>query len=253
MNRIGDFGFVLGIFGILALFGTTDFSFVEAARHGAVTGASPLTVYATCLLLFLGACGKSAQVPLYVWLPDAMAGPTPVSALIHAATMVTAGVYLVARTQHGLRPRPRRDDARRLGRRGDGDLRGLDRPRAERHQEGPRLLDRLAARLHVPRLRRRGVLGRGCSTSSPTPSSRPASSSAPGSVIVAMHHEQDMRKMGGLAGKLPETYRTMLVGDARHLRHRPVRGVLLEGHDPRLDARGRPSGPLARRRRHGRA
>ncbi|HRY46282.1 MAG TPA: NADH-quinone oxidoreductase subunit L, partial [Thermoanaerobaculia bacterium] len=96
-NRIGDFGMVLGIFGILALFGTADFSFVDMAKAGAVNGTASITVYAVCLLLFLGAVGKSAQVPLYVWLPDAMAGPTPVSALIHAATMVTAGVYLVAR------------------------------------------------------------------------------------------------------------------------------------------------------------
>jgi NADH-quinone oxidoreductase subunit L len=97
-NRIGDLGMVLGIFGVFALFGTTDFSFVEMARHHAIAGTAPVTLYATCLLLFLGACGKSAQLPLHVWLPDAMAGPTPVSALIHAATMVTAGVYLVCRT-----------------------------------------------------------------------------------------------------------------------------------------------------------
>jgi NADH-quinone oxidoreductase subunit L len=96
-NRIGDLGMVLGIFGVFALFGTTDFSFVDMARQHAMSGTANISLYATCLLLFLGACGKSAQLPLYVWLPDAMAGPTPVSALIHAATMVTAGVYLVCR------------------------------------------------------------------------------------------------------------------------------------------------------------
>jgi NADH-quinone oxidoreductase subunit L len=98
VNRIGDFGFVLGIFGCFALFGTADFGamFDAAAKTPALYGAGGLMT-AVCLCLFLGACGKSAQIPLYVWLPDAMAGPTPVSALIHAATMVTAGVYMVTR------------------------------------------------------------------------------------------------------------------------------------------------------------
>ncbi len=98
VNRIGDFGFVLGIFGCFALFGTTDFGamFSLAAGDPAKYAAGGLMT-AVCIALFIGACGKSAQIPLYVWLPDAMAGPTPVSALIHAATMVTAGVYMVAR------------------------------------------------------------------------------------------------------------------------------------------------------------
>jgi NADH-quinone oxidoreductase subunit L len=98
MNRIGDFGFVLGIFGCFALFGTADFGamFDAAAKDPGLYGAGGLMT-AVCLALFIGACGKSAQIPLYVWLPDAMAGPTPVSALIHAATMVTAGVYMVTR------------------------------------------------------------------------------------------------------------------------------------------------------------
>ena len=108
-NRIGDFGFLLGLFAIFSIFGTSDFGQLSAralslqpdwvltsgvfagwTMRGALTFAT--------LGLFVGAAGKSAQIPLYVWLPDAMAGPTPVSALIHAATMVTAGVYLVART-----------------------------------------------------------------------------------------------------------------------------------------------------------
>jgi NADH-quinone oxidoreductase subunit L len=97
-NRIGDFGFVLGIFLIFNTFGTADYEkiFALAATGGAATYGGVAT--AICLLLFVGAMGKSAQVPLYVWLPDAMAGPTPVSALIHAATMVTAGVYMVVRS-----------------------------------------------------------------------------------------------------------------------------------------------------------
>ena len=96
VNRIGDFGFLVAMFLMFANFGTMTFTGVEAAADGLVLGSIVAT--AICLFLFLGAAGKSAQVPLYVWLPDAMAGPTPVSALIHAATMVTAGVYLVART-----------------------------------------------------------------------------------------------------------------------------------------------------------
>jgi NADH-quinone oxidoreductase subunit L len=96
VNRIGDFGFTIGVFLIFVAFGTIQFSEVfSRAAQELVPGGAMVT--AITLLLFLGATGKSAQIPLHVWLPDAMEGPTPVSALIHAATMVTAGVYLVAR------------------------------------------------------------------------------------------------------------------------------------------------------------
>ena len=111
VNRVGDFGFLLGIFGLFVLFGSVEFSTIFAgaasylpAEHGdtvltflgyALDKHNALTV--VCLLLFMGAMGKSAQVPLHTWLPDAMEGPTPVSALIHAATMVTAGVFMLAR------------------------------------------------------------------------------------------------------------------------------------------------------------
>ena len=100
VNRIGDFGFLLGMFTLFAAFGTLDFASIfdaaEADNFQKIFGASTLVI--ATLLLFVGAIGKSAQIPLYVWLPDAMEGPTPVSALIHAATMVTAGVYMIARS-----------------------------------------------------------------------------------------------------------------------------------------------------------
>ncbi len=93
VNRIGDFGFLLGMLFLLGIFGTLSFSALESRAPG----VSQALLSVPALLLFLGACGKSAQIPLHVWLPDAMAGPTPVSALIHAATMVTAGVYMIGR------------------------------------------------------------------------------------------------------------------------------------------------------------
>src|SRR5581483_3481325 len=95
VNRIGDFGFSLGIFLVVITFKTLDFGKIAAAIANMPTEATAGALTAITLLLFVGATGKSAQLPLYVWLPDAMAGPTPVSALIHAATMVTAGVYMI--------------------------------------------------------------------------------------------------------------------------------------------------------------
>jgi NADH-quinone oxidoreductase subunit L len=102
VNRIGDFGFMLGMFLLFRTFHTLDFTTLFAAASNPAWGHEAWGQFGTftiaCLLLFMGATGKSAQLPLYVWLPDAMEGPTPVSALIHAATMVTAGVYVVARS-----------------------------------------------------------------------------------------------------------------------------------------------------------
>src|SRR4029434_2937487 len=94
VNRVGDFGFGLGIMLIWVTFGALDYGAVFGKADASVSVG---TYTAIALLLFMGACGKSAQGPLFTWLPDAMEGPTPVSALIHAATMVTAGVYMVAR------------------------------------------------------------------------------------------------------------------------------------------------------------
>ncbi|MGA9979812.1 MAG: NADH-quinone oxidoreductase subunit L [Candidatus Sulfotelmatobacter sp.] len=99
VNRIGDAGFLLGMFFVAWIFGSLQFTKVtDLARAGHFSPETLTYITAATLLLFVGACGKSAQLPLYIWLPDAMEGPTPVSALIHAATMVTAGVYMVARS-----------------------------------------------------------------------------------------------------------------------------------------------------------
>ncbi|MCC2644478.1 MAG: NADH-quinone oxidoreductase subunit [Burkholderiales bacterium] len=101
INRIGDFGFLLGIGLILAYTGTLHYSSVFSSMHNLISFNLPVTswnlITVICLLLFVGAMGKSAQFPLHVWLPDSMEGPTPISALIHAATMVTAGIFMVAR------------------------------------------------------------------------------------------------------------------------------------------------------------
>ncbi len=97
VNRVGDFGFLLGTFLIFYIFRTFDFDGIQAIALNYGTRIPSWVFFAIAMLLFIGATGKSAQIPLYVWLPDAMAGPTPVSALIHAATMVTAGVYMIAR------------------------------------------------------------------------------------------------------------------------------------------------------------
>jgi len=98
VNRIGDFGFLLAMFLLISHFGTLDYTRIFGAIQSAPTSLTTAAYTAIALLMLLGATGKSAQIPLYVWLPDAMEGPTPVSALIHAATMVTAGVYMVARS-----------------------------------------------------------------------------------------------------------------------------------------------------------
>ena len=104
VNRVGDFGFLLGIAAVLYTFGSLDYATVfAAAPHKVGTqieifqGQSWEVLTVICILLFIGAMGKSAQAPLHVWLPDSMEGPTPISALIHAATMVTAGIFMVAR------------------------------------------------------------------------------------------------------------------------------------------------------------
>ena len=166
VNRVGDFGFALGIFAALMILGHLDFdgAFHAVEEHADDTmrflswDLHAMTV--VCLLLFMGAMGKSAQFLLHTWLPDAMEGPTPVSALIHAATMVTAGVFMVARLSPMFEAAPDRHERRLRRRRDHRLLRGDRRARPERHQARHRLFDLFAARLHVRGARRRHVLGR---------------------------------------------------------------------------------------------
>ena len=148
--------------------------------------------------MFVGACGKSAQIPLYVWLPDAMEGPTPVSALIHAATMVTAGVYMVARSNalFVLAPTSHEDGCGR--RRADRDLRRVHRLRAKRHQARAGLFHGVAARLHVPSVGV-GAFAAGVFHVFTHAFFKALLFLGSGSVIHAMSGEQDMRKMGELA------------------------------------------------------
>ena len=155
VNRVGDFGFALGIFAVFMLTGAVDFDTVFA-QAPALTGKTihffgwhvdALTLI--CLLLFMGAMGKSAQFLLHTWLPDAMEGPTPVSALIHAATMVTAGVFMVARLSPLFELAPNAQTFVTFIGATTAFFAATDRPRAERHQAHRRLFDLLAARLHV--------------------------------------------------------------------------------------------------------
>ena len=166
VNRVGDFGFALGIMTVFWVFGTIQFAELFpliAAKAGhdlGVRSARPgrRSTWPACLL-FIGAMGKSAQFFLHTWLPDAMEGPTPVSALIHAATMVTAGVYMVCLLSPLFEYAPVAKHDRHHHRRGHRAVRRHGRPGPERHQAGHRLFDLLAARLHVLRRGRRRLPG----------------------------------------------------------------------------------------------
>ena len=238
VNRIGDFGFALGIFLVFVLFGSVAFDqifprvgeFADARFRFLGIEWHALTL--ACLLLFMGAMGKSAQFLLHTWLPDAMEGPTPVSALIHAATMVTAGVFMVARLSPLFEYAPAAHERRRRHRRHHRLLRRDGRPRAERHQAGDRLLDLLAARLHVRRPRRRR-LRRGIFHLFTHAFFKALLFLGAGSVIHAMHHEQDMRHMGGLRRYIPFTAAMMAVGTLALTGFPVHRRLLLQGRDHR--------------------
>jgi NADH-quinone oxidoreductase subunit L len=212
VNRIGDAGFALGMFWIFFTFGTLDFRAVmEAVAHLPVdwSWSGPLTLIA--LFLFIGACGKSAQIPLYVWLPDAMEGPTPVSALIHAATMVTAGVYMVARSSAIYAHAPNALYVVAL-------VGALTAVLAATIALAQNDIKRVLAYSTVSQL---GYMFLACGVGAFAAGVFHLMTHAffkallflgSGSVIHAMGGEQDMRHMGGLKRKLPWTHRTMLVG-----------------------------------------
>ncbi|OGA16832.1 MAG: NADH-quinone oxidoreductase subunit L [Betaproteobacteria bacterium RIFCSPLOWO2_02_FULL_66_14] len=218
VNRVGDFGFVLGIALILAHFGSLDYATVFGAAPAAagqtieLFGGTPwLLLSVICICLFIGAMGKSAQFPLHVWLPDSMEGPTPISALIHAATMVTAGIFMVARMS----------------------------PLFELSQTALSVVLAIGAitavsmafvaitQFDIKRVVAYSTLSQlGYMTAALGASAYSAGIFhlmthaffkavlflGAGSVIIALHHEQDMRRMGGLRRYLPITYLTVLVG-----------------------------------------
>jgi len=211
VNRIGDAGFLLGMFTIAWYFGSLRFTEVTAmARSGHFAVGDPILTAAT-LCLFIGACGKSAQIPLYVWLPDAMEGPTPVSALIHAATMVTAGVYMVARSNalFVLAPTSMKTVAV------IGALTAIFAASIGLVQND---IKRVLAYSTVSQLGYMFLaLGVGAFTAGVFHVFTHAFFKAllflgSGSVIHAMSGEQDMRNMGGLANKIPTTFKTMFIG-----------------------------------------
>jgi len=210
VNRIGDFGFLLGIFLIFAVFGTLDYAGVFGAAEGTLV-AGGIAATAIGLLLFVGAAGKSAQIPLYVWLPDAMEGPTPVSALIHAATMVTAGVYMIARTHvlYGLAP-----DAMAVV----ALLGALTAILAAAIAIGNNDIKRVLAYSTVSQLGYMFLaVGVGAYSAAMFHMTSHAFMKAllflaAGSVMHAMSDETDIRKMGGLKDKIPVTWIVFLVG-----------------------------------------
>ena len=209
-NRIGDFGVLSAVMLIFLAFGSIEFATInaEAAIQLEYGGA---LVTAITLLLFLGATGKSAQIPLYVWLPDAMEGPTPVSALIHAATMVTAGLYMVARLSHLFVLAPFTMNVIAVV----GTATALLAATIAVTQTD---IKRVLAYSTVSQLGYMflamgvGAFGAGVFHVMTHAFFKALLFLGSGSVILAVHHEQDMRKMGALKNKLPITYMTMLLG-----------------------------------------
>jgi NADH-quinone oxidoreductase subunit L len=218
VNRVGDFGFILGIACVLYAFHTLDYGTVFAqagslqGRTIEVVGGHPWSLATLiCVLLFVGACGKSAQVPLHVWLPDSMEGPTPISALIHAATMVTAGIFMVARMSPLYEMSPTALSVVLIVGATTAFFMGLvgivqnDIKRVIAYSTISQLgymVVALGASAYAAGIFHlmthaffKALLFLGA-----------------GSVIIAMHHEQDMRYMGGLRKRMPITYLTMWAG-----------------------------------------
>jgi NADH-quinone oxidoreductase subunit L len=212
-NRIGDFGFALAIFGVIATFGTTQY--VDVFGQAASFPLEPLGQWGLlswiALGLFIGACGKSAQLPLHVWLPDAMAGPTPVSALIHAATMVTAGLYMVTRTNVIFQHSQTMMTVVAVV----GAATAIFAAIIGITQND---IKKVLAYSTVSQL---GFMFMACGVGAFVIGIFHVMTHAffkalmflgAGSVIHGMHHEQDMRRMGGLKKYMPYTYMTFLAG-----------------------------------------
>jgi NADH-quinone oxidoreductase subunit L len=217
-NRVGDFGFVLGIGLVLAYFGTLDYApvFARAKDFEATTialwnGANPLLMSVICICLFIGAMGKSAQVPLHVWLPDSMEGPTPISALIHAATMVTAGIFMVAR----MSPLFELSETALSFVVVIGATTALFMAFLGIVQND---IKRVVAYSTLSQLGYMTVaLGVSAYSAAIFHLTTHAFFKAllflgAGSVIIALHHEQDLRKMGGLYRYMPITWITAIIG-----------------------------------------
>ena len=209
VNRIGDLGFVLGMAFLFWAIGSGGFDYLSLRENAHLL--TPGVGFAICLLLFVGACGKSAQIPLYVWLPDAMAGPTPVSALIHAATMVTAGVYMVARFSFIYAHFPSAGTIVAWV----GILTALLAAIFGMFQKD---IKKILAYSTVSQL---GYMFAGVGLAAYSAGIFHVFTHAffkallflgAGSVIYALHHQQDVWKMGGLKAKMPTTYATMLIG-----------------------------------------
>lgn len=208
MNRIGDLGFLLGILMIYVTFGTLDYTKVFEMVKANAANKDMLNVIG--LLLFIGACGKSAQIPLYTWLPDAMAGPTPVSALIHAATMVTSGIYMISRAAVIFVNAPVASEVIAIV----GLLTALFAATIGLFQND---IKKVLAYSTVSQLGYMFLgLGVGAYTGAVFHVTTHAFFKAllflgAGSVIHAMSGEQDIRKMGGLKKALPITHLTFLI------------------------------------------
>lgn len=209
MNRIGDLGFLLAIFWLIATIGTVSYSEVFTAESLAKLSQTDIT--AITLLLFVGAIGKSAQIPLYTWLPDAMAGPTPVSALIHAATMVTAGIYMITRSNILFSHSEFTQNILAI----IGISTALLAASIAIKQND---IKKVLAYSTVSQL---GYMFLGLGVGAYSGAIFHVITHAffkallflgAGSVIHAMHHEQNIQKMGGLKSKLPITHITFLIG-----------------------------------------
>jgi len=216
-NRVGDFGFVLGIGLVLAYFGTLDYAPVFAKAESMAStvlpwpGAHWMLMTAICICLFVGAMGKSAQVPLHVWLPDSMEGPTPISALIHAATMVTAGIFMVAR----MSPLFELSETALAFVTIIGAITALFMAFLGIVQND---IKRVVAYSTLSQL---GYMTVALGVSAYSAAIfhlmthaffKALLFLAAGSVIVALHHEQDLRRMGGLRKYMPITYVTAVIG-----------------------------------------